>query len=322
MSVETKIVIKEPKEQVSLYGYEKHFSFFSQLFNKETIPKTILIRGAKGIGKATFCYHFINFLLSKDEDNKYSTKNYTICEKNNSYNRIKDNTHSNFFLLDALSNSDNIKIDQVRNLINFLSKTTYGKKIKIVLIDNSDLLNINSSNALLKSLEDSTESTYFFIIENNSSKLLDTIKSRCFIYNINFTSNEKEEIYEMISRDFLFTNLSSDIKNYFYYDTPGNILKYSLILNDVNINFNNNFLSSIIYLLKSVKTKNDFEVVNFITLMIEKFYKDLSITDPDNANIYYLNKNKILYIIFNMKNYNLDIKNSIFSISSILKNEK
>jgi len=322
MSVEKKKTIKEPKVQLSLYGYEKHFSFFSQLFNKKTIPKTILIRGAKGIGKATFCYHFINFLLSKDEDNKYSTKNFTISEKNNSYNQIKNSMHSNFFLLDALSNADIIKIDQVRNLINFLNKTTYGKKIKIVLIDNSELLNINSSNALLKSLEDSPENTYFFIIENNSSKLLDTIKSRCFTYNIHFTLKEKEKIYEMISRNFLFQNLSSNIKNYFYFDTPGNILKYSLILNDINLNFNDNFLSSIIYLLRSVKTKNDLEVINFITLMIEKFYKDLSINDPSNANIYYLNKNKILYIIFNMKNYNLDIKNSIFSISSILKNEK
>jgi DNA polymerase III delta prime subunit len=322
MSAEKKIIINKPKEQLTLYGYEKHFNFFSKLFNKKTIPKTILIRGAKGIGKATFCYHFINFLLSKDEKNKYTIENFTINNKNYSFNHILNNTHTNFFLLDAVLNEGNIKIDQVRNLINFLNKSSYGKKLKIVLIDNSELLNINSSNALLKSLEDSNDNTYFFIIENNSSKLLDTIKSRSFIYKIYFTLNEKKKIYELISRNFIFENLSSDIKDYFLFETPGNILKYSLILNDIDLNFNDSILSIIIRLLESVKTKKDIEVVNFVTLMIEKFYTDLSLTNPNNANIYYLNKNKILYMIFNMKNYNLDIKNSIFLISSILKNEK
>ena len=56
--------------------------------------------------------------------------------------------------------------------------------------------------------------------------------------------------------------------------------------------------------------------------MIEKFYSDLSINDPTNATLYYVSKNKILYLIFNMKNFNSDIKNSIYLIFQILKNEK
>ena len=317
-----KISITNPKEQLSLFGYEKHFIFFSELFKKKTIPKSILIRGAKGIGKSTFCYHFINFLLSNNEQNKYSHKNFTISDKNYSFNQLKNNTHPNFFLLDTDPNEDNIKIDEVRNLINFLNKTTYMHEKKIVLIDNSELLNINSSNALLKLLEDSAKNTFFFIIENNSSKLLDTIKSRCFIYRVHFSLNEKEEIYKKISSNYKIKNTSANIKKYLQYDSPGNILRYSLILNDNDVELDNNNLSSIIYLLGLIKSKNDFKIINFVSIMIEKFYSDLSINDPTNATLYYVSKNKILYLIFNMKNFNSDIKNSIYLIFQILKNEK
>ena len=60
---------------------------------------------------------------------------------------------------------DNIKIDQVRNLLIFLHKSTYTKDLKIVFIDNAEFLNVNSSNALLKSLEEPSSNTFFFIIQ-------------------------------------------------------------------------------------------------------------------------------------------------------------
>ena len=59
--------------------------------------------------------------------------------------------HPNFFLLDSSKPEENIKIDQVRNLLKFLNKSVYPKDIKLVLIDNVEYLNINSSNALLNS---------------------------------------------------------------------------------------------------------------------------------------------------------------------------
>ena len=41
-----------------------------------------------------------------------------------------------------------------------------------------------------------------------------------------------------------------------------------------------------------------------------------------NINNYIINKNKILYLINDMKNFNLEKKNLIFTVSELLKNER
>ena len=52
-----------PKNQLRLFGYEYHFNSFIQLYHKKKLPNTILLSGPQGSGKATFAYHFINYLL-------------------------------------------------------------------------------------------------------------------------------------------------------------------------------------------------------------------------------------------------------------------
>ena len=135
---------------------------FIKLFHKSKLPNTILLSGLKGSGKATFAYHFINYLLSYNEKNKYSVNNFTINPDNKSYKSLCNFTHPNFFLLENNVLEENIKIENVRNILKFLNKSTYYSGIKIVLIDNAEYLNINSSNALLKSLEESNNNTFFF----------------------------------------------------------------------------------------------------------------------------------------------------------------
>ena len=144
-------VIK-PINQLSLFGYESYFEFFDKLYRKNKLPNSMLLSGQKGLGKSTFAYHFINHLLSKDENYIYDRKNFLIDPNNSTYNLIQAGTHTNLFILDSV-NYDNIKIEQIRRLLLFLNKSSYYKGLKIVLLDNAENLNINSSNALLKAIE-------------------------------------------------------------------------------------------------------------------------------------------------------------------------
>ena len=61
-------------DQTILYGYEEYFDAFVNLSKQKKLPNAILLSGLKGIGKSTFIYHFINYLMSLNEDNKYSIK--------------------------------------------------------------------------------------------------------------------------------------------------------------------------------------------------------------------------------------------------------
>ena len=67
-----------PIKQTNLYGLENDFDEFVKLYNNKKLPNKILLSGQKGIGKSTLCYHLINFILSKDEDNSYDLKNHAI----------------------------------------------------------------------------------------------------------------------------------------------------------------------------------------------------------------------------------------------------
>ena len=61
-------IINNPKNQLNLYGYRHYFDTFVKLYKKHEIPNTLLISGPKGIGKATFLYHFLilDLLHTKD----------------------------------------------------------------------------------------------------------------------------------------------------------------------------------------------------------------------------------------------------------------
>ena len=313
--------VTKPKSQLNLYGYESYFQFFNKLYEQDKLPNSILISGQKGLGKSTFTYHFINFLLSKGEKNEYNRRDCLIDPNNSTYKLIQSGTHANLFILDAIDD-ENIKIDQVRKLLLFLNKSTYYKSVKIVLLDNAEYLNINSSNALLKAIEEPSKDTYFFIINNDSQKIMNTIKSRCIDFVINFNFLKKKNIFNKIAQTYSLNFTESDLDIFLYFDTHGNLLKYLSTLKNSDFKISKDYLSCISYFMDLYNEKTDPKLLGFITLFIQNFYNQLSLKNSLFINNYYRNLNKILYLIDNMKKFHLDKKNLIFSIDKIIKNER
>ena len=313
--------VTKPKSQLNLYGYESYFKFFNKLYEQDKLPNSILISGQKGLGKSTFTYHFINFLLSKGEKNEYNRRDYLIDPNNSTYKLIQSGIHTNLFILDAID-GENIKIDQIRKLLLFLNKSTYYKSLKIVLLDNAEYLNINSSNALLKAIEEPSKDTYFFIINNDSQKIMNTIKSRCIDFVINFNLLEKKNIFNKISQTYSLNFTESDLDIFLYFDTHGNLLKYLSTLKNSDFKISEDYLSCISYFMDLYNEKTDPKLLGFITLFIQNFYNQLSLKNSLFINNYYRNLNKILHLIDNMKKFHLDKKNLIFSIDKIIKNER
>lgn len=310
-----------PKNQLELYGYEFYFHSILDLFEKKKLPNSIIINGPKGLGKSTFVYHIINYFLSKNETEKYSIDNFTINPNNKSYKLLNENTHPNFFLIENVSTDKEIKIDQIRNLLNFLNKSVYSANLKIVMIDNAEQLNKNSSNALLKAIEEPGLNTFFFLVYNNSSKILNTIKSRCAEFKIFFTTEQKINIFKNIINLYDGESGVESFFEYLYFDTPGNLIKYFLILQNSEITFNDNKLSCIFHLIEKFTIDKNPDTLNFLSTCIEKFYNDLSKNNINKIGNYSFNQSKILKQIHDMKKYNLNEKNILFSIKDTLKNE-
>jgi DNA polymerase-3 subunit delta' len=310
-----------PKNQLELFGYENYFNSFVKLYKKNKLPNTMLLSGPKGSGKATFAYHFINYILSDKKINKYSIENMTINPQSLSYKSLLNNTNPNFSLLENDTVGENIKIDKVRDMLNFLNKSTYSSDIKIILIDNAEYLNIYSSNALLKVLEESNNRTFFFIIHNSHSKILATIRSRCIEFKFFFTISEKEKILKNIIKSYDDVFDLKNIDSSFYFDTPGNILRYLLIFKDSDLSLANDKLECILYIIDKFKNKSDTNLLTTISLFVELFYKDLSIRNSKNFNIHSINKYKLLKQINDAKKFNLNKNNLFTSLISTLQHE-
>ena len=313
--------ITPPKNQLKLFGYKYYFDSFVNLHKKDKLPNVILLSGPKGSGKATFSYHFINYLLSNNENKKYSLNDFCIHQENKSYQSLCNNIHPNFSLLENDTLDDEIKIENVRKTLRFLNKSTYSSGIKIVLIDSAEYLNKYSSNALLKAIEEANYKTFFLIINSNSYKILNTIKSRCIEFKFFFNLSEKKKILSLILQDYINNLDLLNIDQYFYFETPGNILKYLTLFNENNLNFLDDKLSCIIYLIDKYKQKKDTQLLTLISLLVELFYNELSLKNSKNSNFYSANKINLVNQINDAKKFNLDKKNLFISLVEKLKNE-
>ena len=315
------IEIMSAKTQLRLFGFEDYFNSFIKLYEKNELPNSMLLSGPKGLGKSTFAYHIINYLLSKNEEKKYSVKDFVIDETNLSYKFLTTNTHPNFFLIENNLLEKDIKIEQVRNLLKFLGKSTYTRNLKIVMIDNAENLNLNSSNALLKAIEEPQKHTFFFIIHNSASKILDTVKSRCTEFKFALNISQKKNIFAKIIMQYKSKFNINEITENYYFDTPGNLVKYFLALNKANISIKENTLKCIFYFIEKYKKEKSPDTLSFLSLFIEKFYHELCLGNNKNLNSYFFNLSKILKQIDEMKKFNLDEKNIFIWIKDILQNE-
>ncbi len=308
----------EPLNQQKLLGYNSLFVTFTTLLEKKILPNKMIISGPKGIGKSTFAYHFINYILSKNEMFPYDINKFEIHSENKSFKLIKNLTHPNFHLIDLLDDKKIIEISQIRKAISYSQKTSFDNNYRIVLIDNIEFLNIYSSNALLKIIEEPNEKLIFILIHNNSKKIIETIKSRCIIYKKKFTFNENLSIASKLVDVNLKNYFSESIINYYF--TVGDFLylynfskKNKLDLQQMSLK------SLLIYLINFKNNKNEPELINFIYKLIESYFH-YSFLNNKNINLYNFYKYFIKKINYTNK-FNLDIESLFLEFKNKVINE-
>jgi len=93
--------------------------------------------------------------------------------------------HSNVFLFE----DNELKLALVKEIKEEAYKTTNHEKIILIKAIN---FRIESQNALLKLLEESPDKVQFFILTTSKYALLDTIRSRVEIQNLNYQSPKVE----------------------------------------------------------------------------------------------------------------------------------
>ena len=236
----------KPFNQTKLFGLDKYINELIKLENLDKLPNIILLSGQKGLGKSTLAYHFINYVLSKNEDYNYDQNRFIINPENRSFKTILNKSNTNLTSIDINDDKKFIDIAQIRELISNLKKSSLNDKPRFVLIDNIEFLNINSVNSLLKVIEEPSHNVYFILI-NNNKRIIRTLLSRCINFKISLSHEESLEIAQSLIGTNLEESINKDLVNYYF--TPGNI--FHLI----------NFAKKNSYDLKNFTLKEFLEVV-------------------------------------------------------------
>ena len=305
----------KPSTQKNLFEHNDEFTNLVNLHSKNKLPNQILLSGERGIGKCTLAYHFINYVLSLDENYSYDLNNFEINNENKSYKLTQNKTNPNLNLIDVNDDRKNIDINQIRDLISNLNKSSFNSKSRFVLIDNIDLLNINSINALLKILEEPNDNIIFILI-NNNKKVLPTLKSRCLNFKISLTYVQSINIINKILNKNIFDSVSKELIN--FYSTPGELYKLIIFSNEIDINLESISLREFISLIISKKYyKKESSIKNLIYSMIEYYFRIN--TSIDNTKLikfhnYFLNK------INDTKKFNLDEESLFIEFEDIILN--
>lgn len=159
---------------------------------REDSPHALLVHGPVGIGKLEFARALAQAVLCESGSGPYPCGACEACRW------FSASQHPDFRQVEpealapqvepaedavrpskTAKPSQEIKVDQIRELATFLNVMSHRGKRRIALIRPAETMNQNAANALLKALEEPSPGACFILVTNSYERLLPTIRSRC-----------------------------------------------------------------------------------------------------------------------------------------------
>ena len=161
------------------------------------LPHAVLIQAAEGLGEFEFTHGVAQSLLCEKP-----APDGRACGACPACLWFSQGNHPDFRLLvpESLApereenaepakkekRSEQIRIEQVRELADFLSVGTHRAGLRVILVYPAEAMNANTQNALLKSLEEPPPATVFLLATTRPDALLATVRSRCLKFTLPF----------------------------------------------------------------------------------------------------------------------------------------
>lgn len=170
-----------------------NLSILEHIIINNKLPHAILIEVDDCNEGLKTVKEIVKLILCKNKDKSLSNNN---CNKCNICNLIDIDNYPDLKIISSDGNW--IKKQQLIDLQNDFNNKSMLDNKRIYIINEAEKLNASSSNSLLKFLEEPEDDIVAILITTNRYLLLDTIISRCQIFNLkNSDYNLDVESYDM-----------------------------------------------------------------------------------------------------------------------------
>jgi len=180
-----------PRETRALFGQDAAERHFLEAWAADRMHHAWLLRGFRGVGKATFAYRVARALIARPVEGSglfdgepEIPATLDPAEKCPVARRIAAQSEPRLFVIRREANDQGrlqtqIAVDRVRAMRSFLQLSSADGGWRAVIVDPADDMNPSAANALLKYLEEPPANTVFLLVAHAPAGLLPTIRSRC-----------------------------------------------------------------------------------------------------------------------------------------------
>jgi DNA polymerase III subunit delta' len=152
-------------------------------FNAGRLPHSLLLSSAPGLGAEQLANWITALALCESPGER-------PCDACASCRLLRSDTHPDLHSVRLEEDAQQIKVDQVRELIDSLTLKSYRGGYKVGVIEGAEALNANGANAFLKTLEEPSPRTMLIMIARPNHRLPATIPSRCLRLTLRPPSTE------------------------------------------------------------------------------------------------------------------------------------
>lgn len=162
-----------------VFGHKKQLEFLEKALTAGRLPHGLLFAGPDGVGKLVVARRLAQILLCETSN---------ACASCGQCKTFVAQSNADYM---EISGTENIKIEQIRDLTYKLSLKPYAAQYKVAIIDAAEEMTEEAANALLKNLEEPKDHTIIVLVTSNPNRLPKTIVSRA--QKINFGLVREEE---------------------------------------------------------------------------------------------------------------------------------
>jgi len=186
-------------------GHEQAIYTLQQDLGQGRIAASYLFLGPEGIGKRKTAIALAKALNCQNQE-------LDSCDSCPACLKIDAQNHPDLHWISP-TNTDSIKIEDIRQLKKEIGLRPYEGKRKVFIIDHAHQFSAEASNALLKILEEPPGRACIILLSSNFALLFKTIVSRCRI--IHFYPLARSELAKILKQDYQLDELNAHFLAYF-----------------------------------------------------------------------------------------------------------